>query len=111
MRARHTLATQKIIDDEREIDIIDSPYISGIPKGLRDALSSGQYELALFADICKEGPGSNILSSTIMGLQKDRILPEKWEFVSAPRTYNPLGNVITFLNEEDIIEAYRKMIS
>ena len=110
MRARHALATQKIIDDEREIDIIDSPYISGIPKGLRDALSSGQYELALFADICKEGPGANILSSTIMGLQKDRILPF-WGFVAAPRTYNPLGNVITFLNEEDIIEAYRKMIS
>ena len=110
MRARHALATQKIIDDEREIDIIDSPYLSDIPEGLRDALSSGQYELALFADICKEGPGSNILSSTIMGLQKDRILPKSWDFVSAPRTYNPLGNVITFLNEEDIIEAYRKMI-
>ena len=111
LRARQALGTQKIIGDEREIDIIDLPYLSDIPKGLSDVLSSGQYEFALFADICKSGPGSNILSSTIMGLQKDRILPARWNFVAAPRTYNPLGNIITFLNEDDIIKAYRKMIS
>jgi len=46
-----------------------------------------------------------------MGLKSTGILPKKWEFVAAPRTYNPLGNVVTFLNEEDITRSFKKMIS
>jgi len=112
LRARRALAEQNFIDHEREIDIIDSPYISGgVPDGLRNALSNGRYEYVLFCDICKEGPGSNTLSSTIMALKKDGILPAKWDFVAAPRTYNPLGSVVTFLNEEDIIDAYKRRLS
>ena len=111
LRARLALVERNIIEYESEIDIIDSPYLSDIPRGLHDAMSNGTYELVLFADICKEGPGSNILSSTIMGLKKEGILPYKWDFVAAPRTYNPLGNEITFLNEEDIMEAYKKLTS
>lgn len=111
LRARQALAEQNIIEHESQIDIIDSPYLSDIPKGLYDAMSNERYEVVLFADICKEGPGSNILSSTIMGLKRNGTLPNKWDFVAAPRTYNPLGNVITFLNEEDIMEAYKKLTS
>ena len=110
LRARRDLAEQKVIGHESEIDIIDSPYISDIPDGLRDALSNGRYDTVLFCDICKEGPGSNTLSSTIMGLKKDGILPAKWDFVAAPRTYNPLGNMVTFLNEEDIIGSFKQLI-
>jgi len=111
LRARRALVEQGVINHENEIDIIDSPYISGIPGGLRDALAIGRYEGVLFADICKEGPGSNILSSTVMGLKKENILPAKWDFVAAPRTYNPLGQLVTFLNEDDIISAFKKMHS
>jgi len=111
LRARRALADQNVIGHESEIDIIDSPYVSDIPNGLRDALSNASYDAVLFCDICKEGPGSNILSSTIMGLKSTGILPKKWDFVAAPRTYNPLGNVVTFLNEEDIIRSFKKMIS
>ncbi|KAL7535778.1 hypothetical protein ACHAXR_008436 [Thalassiosira sp. AJA248-18] len=111
LRARRALAEQEVINHESEIDIIDSPYLSDIPEGLRDLLAKGIYEDVLFADICKEGPGSNILSSTVMGLKKDGILPAKWDFVAAPRTYNPLGNVVTFLNEEDIISSFKSMVS
>ena len=111
IRARRALVEQKVIDHESEIDIIDSPYISGIPDGLRNILADGRYEGVLFCDICKEGPGSNTLSSTIIGLKKDDILPTNWCFVAAPRTYNPLGNMVTFLNEEDIINSCKKMLS
>jgi pyruvate/2-oxoglutarate/acetoin dehydrogenase E1 component len=106
LHARRSLAEQKVISNENELDIIDTPYISDIPDGLCDALSNGQYEKVLFCDICKEGPGSNVLSSTVMEMKKRGILPAKWDFVAAPRTYNPLGKTITFLNEEDIIRAY-----
>ena len=111
LRARRALADQGVIGNESELDIVDTPYISDLPDGLRDIMSSGRYENVLFCDICKEGPGSNTLSSTIMGLKKEGILPDKWDFVAAPRTYNPLGNVVTFLNEEDIIGAYKNMLS
>lgn len=46
-----------------------------------------------------------------MGLKKDGLLPAKWDFVAAPRTYNPLGNVITFLNEEDIVTSFKNMLA
>mmetsp|Transcript_42235 Transcript_42235/g.72116 ORF Transcript_42235/g.72116 Transcript_42235/m.72116 type:complete len:218 (+) Transcript_42235:1-654(+) len=109
LRARRALAEQRAIDNESEIDIIDTPYISDIPDGLRDAVANGGYDSILFCDICKEGPGSNTLSSTIMGLKKADLLPAKWDFVAAPRAYNPLGNMVTFLNEEDIVSAFKKI--
>jgi hypothetical protein len=108
LQARRSLIERKVISNEHELDIIDAPYISDVSDGLRDALSSEQYERVLFCDVCKEGPGSNILSSTIMSLKKLGILP-RWDFVAAPRTYNPLGNTITFLNEDDIIRAYETL--
>lgn len=110
LRARRALVEQKVIDHENEITIADSPYLSEVPDGLRELMTRGNYDTVLFCDICKEGPGSNILSSTIMGLKKDGILPNKWDFVAAPRTYNPLGNVVTFLNEEDIMSSFKKML-
>jgi len=111
LRARRALAEQKVIDSESELDIIDSPYLSNVPNGLHDVVASGRHEHVFFCDVCKEGPGSNVLSSTIMSLKKQGILPTSWDFVAAPRTYNTLGNTTTFLNEEDIIRAYTNLIS
>jgi hypothetical protein len=111
LRARRALADRKFINSESDLDIIDSPYLSNVPNGLRDAVASGRYEHVLFCDVCKEGPGSNVLSSTITSIKELGILPKSWEFVAAPRIYNPLGNTITFLNEEDIIRAYTNLIS
>ncbi|KAL9190817.1 hypothetical protein ACHAXT_000523 [Thalassiosira profunda] len=111
LRARQALVEQKLIGHESEVDIVDSPYISDVPDGLRRSLATGNYESVLFADICKEGPGSNTLSSTVMALKKDDLLPAKWNFVAAPRTYNPLGNTVTFLNEQDIIASFEKTIA
>ena len=111
LRARRSLAEQNISISEEEVDIVDCPYISDIPDGLRDVLSTNQYEdgSILFCDVCKEGPGSNVLSSMVMGLRKENLLPSKWGFVAAPRTYNPLGNTVTFLNEDDIIQSFLRI--
>ena len=46
-----------------------------------------------------------------MALKKDDLLPAKWNFVAAPRTYNPLGNMVTFLNEQDIVASFEKTIA
>lgn len=107
LRARRQLAEQQGISED-EIDIIDCPYLSDVPDGLREILSRDQYSdgAILFADICKEGPGSNPLSSMIMALRKDNLLPAKWGFVGASRTYNPLGNLCTFLNEDDVMQSF-----
>jgi hypothetical protein len=111
LRARKALVERKIVSHDNELDILDCPYISAsaVPDGLRSALSPGQYEGVIFADICKEGPGSNVLGSMIIGLKKEGLLPTKWDFVAAPRVYNPLGNTVTFLNEDDIISSFLKL--
>ena len=109
LRARKVLVEREIIGHEGELDILDCPYISAIPDGLRNVMSSEQYEGVIFADICKEGPGSNVLESMIVGLKKEGLLPSQWEFVAAPRAYNPLGNTVTFLNEDDIISSFLKL--
>lgn len=109
LQARRDLAQEGLIKNEKEVDIIDVPYLSGVPQELEEAMR--QYsDGVLFVDICKEGPGSNILSSAIMGLQDRQCLPSRWAFCVAPRTYNPLGSTVTFLNRETIKNAFIKKL-
>jgi 2-oxoisovalerate dehydrogenase E1 component len=107
LQARKSLLDRKIISHEEELDVIDCPYLSAVPKGLSEI--SLHYQGILFADICKEGPGSNVLSSMITALQQDDLLPKKWRFVGAPRTYNPLGSTVTFLNVSDVEKSFQKL--
>jgi pyruvate/2-oxoglutarate/acetoin dehydrogenase E1 component len=107
LQARKSLVDKFLLKSEEELDIIDCPCLSMVPKGLKKALP--QYHGVLFADICKGGPGSNVLSSMIAALQEDDLLPDKWGSVFAPRTYNPLGSVETFLNAHDIEAAWQKL--
>jgi len=107
LQARASVVDKGLVHED-EVDVIDCPYLSGIPKGLKEVI--GCYDGVLFADICKEGPGSNALSPMIPQLKKDDVLPSNWDFVAAPRTYNPLGSMITFLNEEDVVEGLSRVI-
>jgi hypothetical protein len=69
-----------------------------------------QYSGVVFADICKEGPGSSVLSSMVTRLHDDGNLPSTWKLVAAPRTYNPLGSIATFLNVPDIVDATKTVL-
>lgn len=109
LQARRALLEKGSIADDNEIDIIDSPCLSMVPDGLKEAIQ--QYKGVLFADICKEGPGSNVLSSTVVSLKEEDLLPELWSTVFASRTYNPLGSVETFLNVEDVEGACEKLLT
>jgi pyruvate/2-oxoglutarate/acetoin dehydrogenase E1 component len=109
LQARKSLVDQNIIQNEDEVDIIDCPCLSGVPVGLKQTLVG--YDHVLFADICKEGPGSNVFSSMITSLNKEGWLPSSWCLVCAPRTYNPLGSTVTFLNEDKITNAMRKLLN
>jgi 2-oxoisovalerate dehydrogenase E1 component len=102
LQARGVLSGSKQFSQD-DIDVIDCPYLSETPDGLKE-ISMG-YSGLLFADICKTGPGSNVLANTIVSLQGEGKLPERWEHVAAPRTYNPLGSTSTFLNTEDIVSG------
>jgi TPP-dependent pyruvate/acetoin dehydrogenase alpha subunit/pyruvate/2-oxoglutarate/acetoin dehydrogenase E1 component len=105
LQARRVLLETGVIESEDELDIVDCPYLSSVSVGLRDVLR--QYDRVLFADICKEGPGGGVLCSLVTSLHSEGALPTKWEVVAAPRTYNPLGNMCTFLNVDDITEAFK----
>lgn len=116
LRARKRLVDRQCITNEAELDVIDCPYLSDVPKGLEQLLArknntgESYYAHVMFADICKEGPGSNVFSSMITTLQGKALLPGSWAFVGAPRTYNPLGSTVTFLNCERIEGAVVKML-
>jgi len=89
--------------DEQSIDIVDSPYISDLSNGLKEIVP--HYKYLVFADVCKEGQSP--LSTIIMKLHKEKLLTMPWKYVAAPPTYNPLGNTLTFLSVEDVVEAIR----
>ena len=125
LQARRGLVEQRLLETEDDLDVIDCPYLSAVPKGLERLLAASRnddvggvspghsldhrYEHVLFADICKEGPGSNVFSSTIASLRQRGLLPESWAFVGAPRTYNPLGSTVTFLSRDRIETAVVEM--
>jgi len=108
LQARRELVSRGDVASEADVDVIDCPYISGVPAGLEKILVD--YDAVLFADICKEGPGSNVFSSMIASLNTKGLLPKSWRFVGAPRTYNPLGSTVTFLNKETIEEALMELL-
>ena len=124
LRARRAMAESGIIDlDEEDVNVIDCPYLTGPSDGLREALREywggdggegggrGRGGV-LFADICKSGPGGNILSSFIADLRSrgDLRARDRWDFVAAPRTYNPLGSTVTFLNEGDVVKGIERLM-
>jgi len=106
LRAQQALSETCEMEDYN-FDVIDCPYLNDIPDGLKEVL--GDYEYVLFADICKEG--QNPFSVMVTKLQNQDVLPKNWRFVSAQPTYNPLGNLLTFLCEEDIIAAYNDLVT
>ena len=77
-----------------QIDIIDSPCLNRAPKGLIAALQD--YDYILFADICKQGPGSVFASMVTEDDLESLLFTKPYRIVAAPRTYNPLGSVETF---------------
>jgi len=82
------------------VDVVDSPYLSSVSRGLREAVA--EYEAVVFADVCKQGQGP--LASHATHLHSEGAL-KAWNLVAAQRTYNPLGSTLTFLSEDDIREA------
>jgi hypothetical protein len=52
-----------------------------------------------------------VLSSMASSLHREELLPNNWDLVAAPRTYNPLGGFQTFLNADDIVDACKKVLN
>ena len=63
----------------------------------------GHFGGAVFADVCKFG--THPQAGLVAGLQNEGLLPAKWRSVGAANTYNPLGNLVTFLSHDDIVNA------
>ena len=86
-----------------DITVIDSPYLSDIPAQLKDVI--GSFDRVIFADVCKEGNAP--LAQFASRLHSDKLI-SNWSLVSAAKTYNPLGNLVTFLNVKDITTVANK---
>ncbi len=85
-----------------DVTIIDCPLLSDLPANL----DLSPYDNVVFFDPCKEG--QNPLACHIMKLQKKNQLPAKWGMIAAPKTYNPLGQLITFISAEDLVKHFSK---
>jgi pyruvate/2-oxoglutarate/acetoin dehydrogenase E1 component len=96
------------------VDVVDCPLLSTCPKGLEDLLRAKHYRRIIFADICKEG--QNPLASHMSHLLNENIIEQGAgtrssvvRCVTAQRTYNPLGTILTFLSRDDMIDAVKKV--
>ena len=87
--------------------IIDCPLLSDVPAQLPRALRGARN--VLFADICKEGAAP--LTTHVAKLQAMGELPPSWLALTAPKTYNPLGNITTFLNVEDVSAGAQALLA
>lgn len=88
------------------VTVLDVPYLSGVGNSLRDAVQ--QFDRVVFADVCKFGQHPQ--ASMVAQLQNDGLLPPKWCSIGACPTYNPLGQMLTFLSAEDIKNAIEKVM-
>ena len=98
------------VKDLSSLSVIDCPYLTAPPKELCSALASKQFDLVLFADVCKEGPGMPLAGMGAI-LQRSGDLSVPWHAIGAQFTYNPLGNTLTFLSAEDISDGIKSLLT
>ena len=50
------------------------------------------------------------LGGIAIDLQNRKLIKSSWAIIGASPTYNPLGNMTTFINKQDVIAAVNKLI-
>lgn len=100
--------------EKEVITVIDCPCISALPDQLRKFLrSSPSLHSVIFADVCKLNAGMPLSMFAIKLQNEGMFFPKKnvtWIAVGGADTYNPLGNTVTFLNSDDVIEGINTVI-
>jgi len=103
LRAAHEIAQET----GKKTLVVDCPTLGRPTEGMRAILQKFPNTPVVFADVCKQG--QNPFSGTITALQSLGDLQKRsWQCAASPPTYNPLGITVTFLNENDIKEAFAK---
>lgn len=100
--AAETLARE----DGISTTVVDAPYLSAVPHGLLPLLES--HGAAVFVDVCKQG--QQPLGGHITQLHSEGRLPAAWASTASLPTYNPLGSLITFVDDVDVVEATRRAL-
>ena len=62
-------------EEAEGVVVIDSPYLSAVPQKLREAMA--EFDVVLFAEICKDGPGAPLLAHAC-ALHNEGRLPRSW---------------------------------
>jgi hypothetical protein len=100
------------------ITVIDCPCLSQLSAQLEAFLQHSQsprLHSVIFADVCKVNAAP--LSAFAVQLQnkgtfrRDRNRDSvSWAVIGASNTYNPLGNTLTFLSPEDVLDSLKGLI-
>jgi 2-oxoisovalerate dehydrogenase E1 component len=104
LQLQQQIAAQGPGGDLPAVDVCDCPLLSAVPAGL--AALVGQYGRMLLADPCKEGQSP--LAAHMAALTRSGSFAGTMRCIAAPRTYNPLGTVLTFLSRDDMAAAVRR---
>lgn len=89
--------------------VADCPYLTSPPAELVQLVRDKHFKHILFADVCKQGAGMPLAGHTV-ALQNTGLLPVSWRVIGAQPTYNPLGQLLTFLSPEDVVEAVENLV-
>lgn len=102
-----SLQAQSVLQSKHNmnVDVVDAPYLSAASEGLKQALAGRQS--ILFADTCKQATAP--LAMIASQLHSDKAISSDWQVVCSASAYNPLGSMVTFLNEADITSRMLKM--
>ena len=100
------------------ITVIDCPCLSQLPAQLEAFLQhshSPRLHSVIFADVCKINAAP--LSAFAVQLQNKGTFRRNhnrdsvsWAVIGASNTYNPLGNTLTFLSSEDVLDSLKGLI-
>ena len=96
------------------ITVVDCPCLSELPTQLEHLiLSSNNLHSIIFADVCKFNSGMPLGMFAMKLQNQGMFFPMRnvhWIAIGGTNTYNPLGNTLTFLNSNDVIEAINTVI-
>lgn len=104
LQAAHTLQTEHNVDTT----VVDTPYLTAVSDQTRALLS--QHAAVVFVDVCKQG--HEPLLAHVSQLQREgRLNGKPWATAASLATYNPLGSLQTFVNDDDVVEAVHRAMA
>lgn len=105
-----SLQAAQTLENEHGVDVtvVDTPYLTAVSDQTRDLLQS--HDAIILVDVCKQG--QQPLAAHLLQLQNEgRLKGKAWAMAASLATYNPLGSLQTFVNDDDVVQAVHRAVN